>query len=114
MIYALFMRCEAAPWLPFVISVDEIDFTAPSRRSASSQDTGGNLWLYLLSDSLRPKNATFFATTNALHGVLEQLVDKAGAEKHYGDVVVVDYDFKDTTKRLEDIQGGPSTGAALE
>ncbi len=46
--------------------------------------------------------------------VLEQLGDKAGAEKHYGDVVVVDYDYKDTTKRLEDIQGGPSTGAALE
>ena len=46
--------------------------------------------------------------------VLEQLGDKAGAEKHYGDVVVVDYDFKDTTKRLEDIQGGPSSDAALE
>ena len=46
--------------------------------------------------------------------VLEQLGDKAGAEKHYGDVVVVDYDYKDTTKRLEDIQGGPSSDAALE
>ena len=46
--------------------------------------------------------------------VLEQLGDKAGAEKHYGDVLVVDYDYKDTRERLEKLQGGPSTDAALE
>ena len=46
--------------------------------------------------------------------VLEQLGDKATAEKHYGDVLVVDYDFKDTRDRLEKLQGGPSTDAALE
>ena len=46
--------------------------------------------------------------------VLEELGDKSNAEKHYGDVLVVDYDYKDCRKRLEDIQGGPSSGASLE
>ena len=44
-IFALFMRARAAPWLPMAITIDEIDFTAPSRKSASSQESGGNLWL---------------------------------------------------------------------
>jgi len=46
--------------------------------------------------------------------VLEKLGDKAGAEKHYGEVLVVDYDYKDCRKRLEDIQGGPSSATSLE
>lgn len=46
--------------------------------------------------------------------VLEELGDKTNAEKHYGDVLVVDYDYKDCRKRLEDIQGGPGAGATLE
>ena len=46
--------------------------------------------------------------------VLEQLGDKAGAEKHYGEVLVVDYDYRDTRERLEKLQGGPSADAALE
>lgn len=46
--------------------------------------------------------------------VLEELGDKTNAEKHYGDVLVVDYDYKDCRKRLEDIQGGPGSGATLK
>ena len=46
--------------------------------------------------------------------VLEKLGDKAGAEKQYGEVLVVDYDYKDCRKRMEDIQGGPSSATSLE
>ena len=46
--------------------------------------------------------------------VLEKLGDKAGAEKYYGDVLVVDYDYLDTRERLEKLQGGPSSGESLE
>ena len=46
--------------------------------------------------------------------VLEKLGDKAGAEKHYGEVLVVDYDYKDTRDRLEKLQGGPSSAGSLE
>ncbi len=46
--------------------------------------------------------------------VLEELGDKAGAEKHYGEVLVVDYEYKDTRERLEKIQGGPSSGSTIE
>jgi hypothetical protein len=87
-IYALFMRADVAPWLPVSISVDEIDFTAPSRRAATAQDSGGNLWLLKLSGSTRPSNATFFATTNVLNGCLEQLVDRL--DKRY--VGLLDWD----------------------
>lgn len=75
-IYALFMRCRAAPWLPCAISIDEIDFTAPSRKNAKDSDNGGNVWLQLLSDGERPPNLVFFATTNVRINVLEQLVDR--------------------------------------
>lgn len=43
--------------------------------------------------------------------VLEELGDRAGAETHYGDVLVVDYEYKDTRDRLEKLQGGASANA---
>jgi tetratricopeptide (TPR) repeat protein len=43
--------------------------------------------------------------------VCEQLQDSAAAEKHYGEVLVLDYNYKDVEKRLEKIQGG-GDGAA--
>lgn len=46
--------------------------------------------------------------------VTEQLGDKATAEKHYGEVLVVDYDYKDARQRLEAIQGGPGQGATID
>jgi ATPase family associated with various cellular activities (AAA) len=75
-IFALFQRAEAAPWLPTAITVDEVDFTAPSRDSLGSQESGGSLWLERLSDGVRAANITFFATTNVRTNVLEQLVDR--------------------------------------
>jgi hypothetical protein len=75
-ILALFMRADAAPWLPTAITVDEIDFTAPSRTQIGSNESGGNLWLERLSDGVRARNVTFFATTNVRSNVLEQLVDR--------------------------------------
>jgi len=75
-IYALFMRAGAAPWLPTAITIDEIDFTAPSRASVGSESSGGNLWLQLLSDHVRPPHVTFLATTNVRTNCLEQLVDR--------------------------------------
>lgn len=75
-IFALFMRAQAAPWLPTAITIDEIDFTAPTRKSFASQDSGGNLWLERLSDGVRAENVTFLATTNLRTNVLEQLVDR--------------------------------------
>lgn len=44
--------------------------------------------------------------------VYEDLGDTANAEKHYGEVLVVDYDYKDCLKRLENLQGGGGDGAA--
>ncbi len=46
--------------------------------------------------------------------VTEQLGDKATAEKHYGEVLVVDYDYKDARQRLEAIQGGPGEGTSID
>jgi tetratricopeptide (TPR) repeat protein len=43
--------------------------------------------------------------------VCEQLQDFPAAEKHYGEVLVLDYNYKDVEKRLEKIQGG-GDGAA--
>ncbi len=45
--------------------------------------------------------------------VAEELGDKAAAEKHYGEVLVVDYEYKDTRERLEKLQGG-QTGNSME
>lgn len=75
-VLALFMRANAAPWLPTAITVDEIDFTAPSRKMPGSQDSGGNLWLEKLSDDVRQKHVVFIATTNVRGNILEQLVDR--------------------------------------
>jgi ATPase family associated with various cellular activities (AAA) len=75
-IYALFQRTTAAPWLPTAITVDEIDFTAPSRQSVGSQESGSNLWLEQLSDGVRPTHVCTFGTTNEPKNVLEQLVDR--------------------------------------
>jgi len=38
--------------------------------------------------------------------VYEELGDAASAENHYGEVLVVNYDYKDTLKRLEALQAG--------
>jgi hypothetical protein len=75
-ISAIFMRAGAAPWLPTAITIDEIDFTAPSRTSVGSESSGGNLWLQQLSDHVRPPHVTFLATTNVRTNCLEQLVDR--------------------------------------
>jgi tetratricopeptide (TPR) repeat protein len=46
--------------------------------------------------------------------VLEELGDKANAEKHYGEVYSMDSDYKDVRKRYEDIQGGTGAEVSLE
>jgi tetratricopeptide (TPR) repeat protein len=46
--------------------------------------------------------------------VAEKLGDRATAEKHYGEVLVVDYEYKDTCKRLEELQGGSGAPASIE
>jgi tetratricopeptide (TPR) repeat protein len=38
--------------------------------------------------------------------VCDELGDKPTAEKHYGEVLVVDYEYKDAKDRLEKLQGG--------
>jgi tetratricopeptide (TPR) repeat protein len=38
--------------------------------------------------------------------IYEQLGDKPAAENHYGEVLVVDYEYKDARERLEKLQGG--------
>ena len=38
--------------------------------------------------------------------VCEELGDKAAAEKYYGEVIVVDYEYKDANDRLTKLQGG--------
>lgn len=38
--------------------------------------------------------------------ILEDLKDFATAEKHYGEILVVDYDFRDARERMERIQSG--------
>ena len=38
--------------------------------------------------------------------VCEELGDKPAAENHYGEVLVVNYDYKDARERLEKLQGG--------
>lgn len=46
--------------------------------------------------------------------VAEELGDRATAEKHYGEVLVVDYEYKDTCKRIESLQGGTGNQASIE
>ena len=46
--------------------------------------------------------------------IAEKLGDRATAETHYGDVLAVDYNYKDTLKRLEDLQGGAGGGMSIE
>ncbi len=38
--------------------------------------------------------------------ILEELGDTAGAEEHYGEILVVDYDYRDARQRLESLQAG--------
>jgi len=44
--------------------------------------------------------------------VCEALKDIPAAEKHYGEVLVVDYEYKDALARLEKLQGGTGDDAA--
>lgn len=53
---------------------------------------------------------TFKECHYLLGRVCEELKDTAGAESHYGEVLVVDYDFKDARDRLEKLQGGTTEG----
>lgn len=41
--------------------------------------------------------------------ICEELGDLPAAEKHYGEILVIDYDYKDARQRLEKIQGGQAT-----
>jgi len=49
---------------------------------------------------------TFKECHYLLGRVCEELKDFPTAEKHYGEVLVVDYEYKDARERLEKIQGG--------
>jgi tetratricopeptide (TPR) repeat protein len=40
--------------------------------------------------------------------ILEELGETEKAEQHYGEVLVVDYDYRDARQRLERIQAGVS------
>jgi len=42
--------------------------------------------------------------------ILEDLGDTAKAEQHYGEVLVVDYDYRDARQRLENLQSGAAQG----
>jgi tetratricopeptide (TPR) repeat protein len=44
--------------------------------------------------------------------VCEELGDKPSAEKYYGEVLVVDYDYKDAKDRLEKLQGGDGSSSS--
>jgi tetratricopeptide (TPR) repeat protein len=49
---------------------------------------------------------TFKECHYLLARVCEELGDFPAAEKHYGEVLVVDYEYKDARERLEKLQGG--------
>lgn len=57
---------------------------------------------------------TFKECHYLLGRVCEELGDIPAAESHYGEVLVVDYDFKDARARMEKLQGdgGPEAAAA--
>jgi tetratricopeptide (TPR) repeat protein len=42
--------------------------------------------------------------------ILEELGDPATAEKHYGEILVVDYEYRDARQRLEKLQSGDASG----
>lgn len=44
----------------------------------------------------------------------EERGNLATAEKHYGEVLVVDYEYKDTLQRLEELQGGAANKTSIE
>jgi tetratricopeptide (TPR) repeat protein len=49
---------------------------------------------------------TFIEAHYLMARVCEELGDTAAAEKHYGEVLVVEYDYKDALQRLEALQAG--------
>ncbi len=49
---------------------------------------------------------TFKECHYLLGRVCEELKDGSGAEQHYGEVLVLDYEYKDTRERLERLQSG--------
>lgn len=54
-----------------------------------------------------PDDPKLFVEAHYMLGrVCEELKDPAAAEKHYGEVLVVDYEYKDARERLEKLQGG--------
>lgn len=54
-----------------------------------------------------PDDPKLFVEAHYLLGrVCEELKDFQAAEKHYGEVLVVDYEYKDARERLEKLQGG--------
>ncbi|WP_437185871.1 tetratricopeptide repeat protein [Planctomicrobium sp. SH668] len=57
---------------------------------------------------LNPENEpeTFKECHYLLGRICEELNDTAKAEEHYGEIVVLDYDYKDAIKRLEALQAG--------
>ncbi|HWL06816.1 MAG TPA: tetratricopeptide repeat protein [Planctomicrobium sp.] len=52
---------------------------------------------------------TFKECHYLLARVCEELKDGPSAEKHYGEVLVLDYEYKDTRERLEKLQSGETT-----
>jgi tetratricopeptide (TPR) repeat protein len=42
--------------------------------------------------------------------ICEELGDPATAEKHYGEILVVDYEYRDARQRLEKLQSGDASG----
>lgn len=54
-----------------------------------------------------PDDPKLFVKAHYMLGwIHEQLGDKPAAENHYGEVLVVDYEYKDARERLEKLQGG--------
>jgi tetratricopeptide (TPR) repeat protein len=54
-----------------------------------------------------PDDPKLFVEAHYMLGrVCEELKDFPAAEKHYGEVLVVDYEYKDALARLEKLQGG--------
>jgi hypothetical protein len=59
-----------------------------------------------------PDDPKLFVEAHYMLGrVCEELKDFPAAEKHYGEVLVVDYQYKDALARLEKLQGGGGGGA---
>ncbi|MBL8851477.1 MAG: tetratricopeptide repeat protein, partial [Planctomycetaceae bacterium] len=59
-----------------------------------------------------PEDPKLFVEAHYLLGrVCEELKDFPAAEKHYGEVLVIDYEYKDARARLEKLQGGTGDDA---